>query len=282
MNRGYYRSSYPRRGWTAPYNGGWIGRRPSAFRLTGTKRTTRDTIKKVQRDVKFLKHVIEIKQVDATLPTGPIPSFVGSNDTTHVINATLVGPGMWQRIGNRINLKELEVCMNITHMSTRHEDQATMVPNEYRIAVVYDKLTTNFSGSGVPATKPNFNQMFMERNLSGTTATHWMSPKNPDVGDRYVILYDKKRAANQPFMNTMMNTVSDPDTPAVQYQYLVEHFKINLRGRPTVYNAAQEITEGALYIVLIALYHQTDLSSDPLVNTINIGTNYCRLRYYDS
>lgn len=236
----------------------------------------------MQRDVKFLKRVIEIKQIDNVVAINHVPEFVGSNDTSFVLNETLVGPGMWQRIGNRINLKELEVCVNMEYSSTRHTTQNSIVANEYRIIVVYDKIASNLTGSGVPATKPNFNQMFLQRDKSGSTATTWMSPKNADMGDRYVILYDKRRACNHQFINTLENTVSDPDTPAVQRQHYLEHFKINLRGRPTVYNAAQEITEGALYFVVIARHMQDDLNTSPNLNYFSVGVNFARLRYYDS
>lgn len=121
--------------------------------------------------------------------------------------------------------------------------------------------------------------MFMQRDNSGSTSTTWLSPKSPDVGDRYVVLYDKRRACNQPYLNTMLNTDADPDAPARNTQSYLEHFKINLRGRATVYNGAQEITEGALYVIVIALTH---ITGDPYLNVIGMGYNCCRLRYYDS
>lgn len=235
-------------------------------------------LKKVQKDVRFLKRAIEIKQADYIIDGQTIPSFVGSSTPLHVVNLIVPGSTYTQRIGNKIAMKDLHVRAKIGWRTSPHYDNNTVGSNAYRVLVVYDKNSSQGNGSGVPTTTPSFNTIFQDRNTAGTTNQTWLSEKNHDMGDRFVVLYDKTRLT-EPVVNPLINVNATPDEPALVSIGFMEDFKIPLKGRQTCFNI-NEITEGALYLVFIAQTYWT-MSSDNVWNEFTIGQCRARLRYYD-
>jgi len=235
-------------------------------------------LKKVQKDVRFLKRAIEIKQADYIIDGQEIPSFVGSSAPLHVVNLIVPGSTYTQRIGNKIAMKDLHVRAKIGWRISPHYDNNTVGSNAYRVLVIYDKYSSQGNGSGVPTTTPSFNTIFQDRNTGGTTNQTWLSEKNHDMGDRFVVLYDKTRLT-EPVVNPLINVDTTPDEPGLVSIGFMEDFKIPLKGRQTCFNI-NEITEGALYLVFIAQTYWT-MSSDNVWNEFTIGQCRARLRYYD-
>lgn len=235
-------------------------------------------LKKVQKDVRFLKRAIEIKQADYILTGFAIPSFIGSSAPLHVVNQIIPGNTYTQRVGNKIALKDLHVRAKISWHLSPHYDNDTVGTNAYRVLVVYDKYSSQSNGAGVPTTTPSFNTIFQDRQTNGTTHQSWLSAKNHDMGDRFVVLYDKVRQT-APVVNPLINEVPVPDQPAVVAINMSEDFTIPLKGRQTCFNV-NEITEGALYLVFVAQTYW-EMPSDSVWNEFIIVQCTARLRYYD-
>lgn len=235
-------------------------------------------LKKVQKDVRFLKRAIEIKQADYILQGQGIPAFVGSSAPLYPINQIQQGNTYAQRVGNKIALKDLHVRGKILWRLSPHADTNAVGNNAYRVIVVYDKNCSNNSGAGVPTVTPSFNTIFQDRHTSGVTNQSWLSMKNHDVSDRFVVLYDKVRQT-APVVNPLINTDADPDTPAFVSMNLTEDFVIPLKGRTTQFNT-NEITEGALYLIFIAHTYWQQPANDAW-NEFIIVQCTARLRYYD-
>jgi len=258
--------------------GGWAGRIPASARVR-FGRVTQGTVKRVARDVRFLKRAIEVKQCDV-VSAGVVPSFTGGNSVISPLNNIAVGSAYHQRVGNKIALKDLHARVHLYWTLSPNYDTNKVENNSYRIAIVYDKLCSNTGSTGVPTTTPNFNSIFQSRTTSGATASEWISGTNHDVGDRYVVLYDKVKSLT-PIINPLTNTQPTPDEPSSIHIPYDENIFIPLKGRTTMFNTSAEITEGALYLVVIALHYKT-MSSNSIDNHITIQSACIRLRYYDS
>lgn len=235
-------------------------------------------LKKVQKDVRFLKRAIEIKQADLIIEGQGIPAFIGSSSSLHVVNQIIPGNTYTQRVGNKIALKDLHVRAKILWRVSPHYDSNAVGSNAYRVLVVYDKFSSQANGSGVPTTTPAFNTIFQDRQTNGTTHQTWLSQKNHDLGDRFVVLHDKVRHA-PPVVNPLINEQPVPDQPAFLSINFTEDFKIPLKGRTTCFNV-NEITEGALYLIFIAQTYW-NMSADSAWNEFVIAQCTSRLRYYD-
>lgn len=236
-------------------------------------------LKKVQKDVRFLKRAIEIKQIDTTsFIGGAVGSFVGSNSNVHVVNMVVPGNSYTQRVGNKIAMKDLKVRLHFTWRLGPHYDYNNTAPNGLRTIVVYDKYSSQANGQGVPTTTPSFNTIFQDRDSNGTTLQTWLSGKNHDMGDRFVVLYDKVRQT-PPVVNPLINESPVPDQPASVGIPIGEEFTVQLKGRQTCFNV-NEITEGALYLIIIAM-HNWSMSGDSQEDHYVISNATCRLRYYD-
>lgn len=269
---GYRRYSGYKRSYGNPY--GFQG----GARLLRRVFKKKTPLKKVQKDVRFLKRAIEIKQADYIITGVGIPSFVGSSTPLHTVNLIVPGNSYTQRVGNKIAMKDLRVRAKIGWRLSPHYDNNTVASNAYRVLVIYDKYSSQGNGSGVPTTTPSFNTIFQDRQTNGTTNQTWLSEKNHDMGDRFVVLHDKVRLT-PPVVNPLTNIAPVPDEPALVSIGFTEDFTIPLKGRQTCFNV-NEITEGALYLVFVAqAYWQ--MGSDSVNNEFIIGQCSARLRYYD-
>lgn len=235
-------------------------------------------LKKVQKDVRFLKRNIEIKQIDRVIEGHSMPSFVGSSDPLLICNYVQQGNTYTQRVGNKIALKDIHVRAKISWTLSPRNGVNYINTNAYRVLLVYDKYCSVANGGGVPTTTPAFNTIFQDRDTTGTASQSWLSGKNHDLGDRFVILHDKVRYT-APVINPLINTDSDPDTPSAVNICFLEDFTVPLKGRTTCFNT-NEITEGALYLIFIAQTHNTMVSQD-VDNLFGITRATARLRYYD-
>lgn len=235
-------------------------------------------LKKVQKDVRFLKRAIEVKQTDYIIQGQAIHAFVGSSDPLTVINNIQQGNTYTQRVGNKIALKDVHVRAKLQWALSPHANNNNTPGNAYRVVLVYDKNCSASNGAGVPTTTPAFNTVFQDRLTTGSAHQSWLSGKNHDTGDRFVVLYDKVRNT-APVVNPLINTTADPDTPAWVSMNFMEDFTIPLKGRTTCFNT-NEITEGALYLIFIAQTYN-DFASYDVENSFGITRCSVRLRYYD-
>lgn len=236
-------------------------------------------LKKVQKDVRFLKRAIEIKQIDTvSWINHNIPSFVGSNDSLNVVNMVIPGNTYTQRVGNKIAMKDLRIRLEIAWIVGVNRHTNNQALNAYRLVVIYDKYSSQANGQGVPTTTPAWNTIFQDRQSNGTTLQGFLAGKNNDLGDRFVMLYDKVRHV-VPVLNPLTNSDPPVDQPAAIGIPYHEDVLIPLKGKQTCFNV-NEITEGALYIGMIAM-HNYSMVSDNVDNYFRIVEQHSRLRYYD-
>jgi len=273
--RGSFKRKYVPTAYVRRYTGGWVGRAPRSTRVTAAR-----TYRRVVKDVRFLKRAIEIKQADVVLANIAIPAFPGASAPLQPLNFINQGNQFCQRIGNKIAMKDLHVKLQLGWKISPNYDTSHVESNAYRIVVVYDKLASNASGQGVATTVPNFNTIFSDRLTDGTGTGTWLSSQNHDVGDRFQVLYDKIKQLT-PVVNPVPNEAPTPDEPAYVKIPYIENFVVPLKGKTTVFNQGNEITEGALYLILIAAHYKT-MSADSIWNEVGVDMQSVRLRYFDS
>jgi len=263
-----------KRQWNNPY-----GINYKAYRSV-YKQYKKAPMKKLQKDMRFLKKAIELKVADTTLVTGVMASFVGSTGSIWIMNQLSQGNNYTQRVGNKICLKDLRVRLMIHWTLSPSLTHGTVEHNGYRIIVVYDKNASSSAATGVPTTTPAFNTIFQDRwtGSPGGTAQSWLSSKNHDMGDRFVVLYDKVREL-VPVVNQLINHDTLSDYPAHIRIPHIEDFYVPLKNRESTYVGA-EISQGALYLITIAMKNETMVSNER-DNHLTLDGAACRLRYYD-
>lgn len=180
----------------------------------------------------------EIKAID--IPFGAqVFHTVAGTPTIALLNGVQTGAAFYNRVGSRIEMKNLHLRGSIVNIATSDAQQTG------RIIIVYDRQPQG--------ALPTFSDIFQSRDQQGTASTTWASEINLDQRDRFVIIRDI-----QYFLPSVTNTVgvltNGPNYPGkdqemdvnifVKLKGLITHFKSSTN--PTVIG---DVAAGALYLV---------------------------------
>lgn len=213
----------------------------------------------------------ELKVVD--IPAGNITgdSTITANSIV-LLNGTVNGASFYQRVGQRINMKSLQLE---GFWAPNAGTTVSGISHYYRILIVYDaQCNGNF-----PTLSDLFN-MVPAAGGGGTSATD--SFINMNNRDRFIILRDKKYA----ILRTSTVTAGTTHFEGVSHDSvnvltpMPSRFKcyIKLKGLETVYKAINDATvagiqTGALYFIVL---YNNGTGVAPLIFDYN-----ARLRFYD-
>lgn len=236
-------------------SGGYTGPRrqsfkPSMSRSTGNYGATRD------------KSMTEIKGVDNNIDLDlAVPAPI-----TYLTDLG-TGPGAYQRIGRKINLKSVQV-RGVFDLQT---NAAALGPVYYRMLIVYDKQA---NGSAFLPT-----DFFGSQDKLGTvvnsTDLQFILPMNLDNRDRYEIIMDKLGTVS---VTVNTNGISTANTviPSQDSDLIVEEFR-KLKRRDVAFKtdsvgpAGSSIQSGSLVFFIVP----------SATNSLSFRGSI-RLRYYDN
>lgn len=180
----------------------------------------------------------EIKAIDIVETTSPMIT-AATGPTVVLLNGVQTGAGFFNRVGSRIEMKNLHFRGVVTNI-------ATGVQSLGRIIIIYDRQPTG--------ALPTWTTMFQNRDQVGTATTTGLAEINLDNRDRFTVLRDYQlflpsvsNAAgvltNQAFPG--MDNVYDVNL-FIKMKQLVAHFKSS--SNPTT---IADIATGALYAVFV-------------------------------
>jgi len=202
----------------------------------------------------------EIKAIDIPLATRTfrLPSAASN---IILLNGIQAGTGFFNRVGSRIEMKNLHIRGTIQNSAT------AVAAQQLRILVIYDRQPTG--------ALPVISDILQTRDQAGAATTSGLSEINLDNRDRFVILRDYNV-----FAPTVTNTAgvqtNGPQYPGEDNTLDLNLF-IKLKGLGTHYKSTSapttitDIATGALYCAFTC--DQTDNSW--------ISINSFRLRYDD-
>lgn len=186
----------------------------------------------------------EVKFVDTYFPyQNGFSYFAGAyTNTGYALNSLYKGTGAYQRLGNKINLKSLQIVGYIR----KYAYDRVIQPTKLRILIVYDKQPNG--------DLPQIQQVIRGININGDALTNGQQMINQSYRDRFEIIKDIQRTV--PGTAMIDNNPVLYDTQTEDSSRIVNCY-IRLKGRPTIYstdaNAGSigDIRSGALLIYLI-------------------------------
>jgi len=212
----------------------------------------------------------EVKMVDNenTSPGYVIDSAGGH----HILNAIRMGPDFFERVGNRVVMKDLEIWYRI-QLNNEGNNRGDVI----RLLVVYDRQPTDANGKGYIPTKETLITSYLPDGSKRSTSEDNI---NPTSLTRFLILKDYKIWLSQ---DSNSATVATGDLTGVdRYAKLADRFLINLNGLVTTFRqhegveanpGIRQITTGSLFIYFQGL-HPADAGWNLHFRS--------RLRYYDA
>jgi len=187
-----------------------------------------------------------------------------------LLNAIQDGSGFYQRVGRKINMKSLNVTLNIEPTTTNTGN----VPPQYaRVVVFYDAQPNGVA--------PIYSDVLQDITQSGTASVTAYSSINLNNRERFKILMDKKiklsgKAAGGAPLVTGQNDVYEQNNGKLNITKFIK-----LKGIETMYKSTSspstvaDIATGALWCMV----YGEDSGVFPDVAWNGILTS--RLRYYD-
>lgn len=181
----------------------------------------------------------EHKSIDINNALYQLSAAYATSANIILLNGIQEGPGFYNRIGRRVEMRSLHINGYLTPSGT-----AATVNDFVQWAIVYDRQP---SGA-----LPNYNDIFKEYTQAGTASTSNYSGVNLDESDRYLIVRNKRfqLPAVTASDATSISTVNNP------YQCNLEiNEHIKLGHLMTQYNGTTNpttitnISTGALYFV---------------------------------
>lgn len=178
-----------------------------------------------------------------------------------LLNAIVNGASIFQRVGNKLNMKSIRVRGVIRNTATAIQDTG-------RIVIVYDRQA---NGS-----LPAFSDMFQTVNNAGTTETTGLSEININNRDRFIILRDKQIVLPAVTFTAGVLTNFGPNNAndGEENELIIDEF-IKLKGLQSTYRSAgggiADIASGSLFMYFLS---QQDTAKWTATYTT-------RLRYYD-
>lgn len=183
----------------------------------------------------------EIKAIDIASTTYAF-QLVGTPPTFTLLNGVQVGAGFFNRVGSRIEMKNI-------HIRGIIENIATSISSYGRMLIVYDRQPNGAA--------PAITEVLQSRDQTGTAATSSQSEINLDQRDRFVILRDKQWYL-PPVTNTANVLTNGPTYPAGESEntWEINEF-IKMKGLVTHYKSSSnpttiaDINTGAVYLLFI-------------------------------
>lgn len=201
----------------------------------------------------------EIKAVDVAIQNA---FRLPATNSCNLLNGIQTGAAFFNRVGSRVELKNLHIRGQITNAATA---TVTML----RMIVVYDRQPTG--------ALPTVSDLLQSRDQTGAATNPGSAEINLDNRDRFSIIRDMQLYA-PPVTNTAGVLTNGPQFPGNDDQQWDVNEFIKLRGLGTHYKSSSnpctiaDIATGALYCFFV-----TNLSD----NTWQFSGNF-RLRYRDT
>lgn len=210
------------------------------------------------RSANFRATAPEVKCID--IASGIININPPATALVSLLNGVQTGAGFFNRVGARIEMKNL-------HIRGVLRNGATSIQDTCRLIVVYDRQPAG--------ALPIFQDMFQTRDQTGTASVSGESEVNLDNRERFTIIRDK-----QFFLPSTTNAAgvltNGPQYPGNDQESDINWF-IPLKGLSTIYKSSSnpttiaDISTGALYLVACSVLTNANWQ-------FNLGT---RLRYND-
>jgi len=179
----------------------------------------------------------ELKAVDNTDTLATITNNAAT--AAVVINDTVQGSAFYQRVGNKISMKNLQFDLSLIPSAN-----ANAVSDWIRVLVFYDKQTN--------AAAPPRSTVLLDTDSVGGTTTTSMSGLNIQNRDRFKVLVDEKLWVPP---TTASGANSNHSTDPISKAFAVKRF-VSLRNLETVYNqvgggGVGDITSGGLFYIVM-------------------------------
>lgn len=184
-----------------------------------------------------------------------------ATNTVMLLNGVQTGAAFFNRVGSRIEMKNLHIRGSIINAAT------STITSILRMIIVYDRQPTG--------ALPAVTDILQSRDQTGTATNSGVSEINLDERDRYAILRDYQ-VYGPPVTNTGGTLTAGPQFPPGDDSSDVNIF-IKLKGLTTHFKSSSnpttiaDIATGALYALFV-----TDVSD----NTWQANVGF-RLRYMD-
>lgn len=238
-------------------------RKMAAYKKKPKSITSKFAAKKKSREVKtidamFYGNYVDVYVPDA-LPYTILP--VGTTPSIQNLATCIQGPGIANRIGNKIALKAIRVRGTLYGTG---EGSGLTTPTYMRVLLVYDRQ--------VNGAYPAVNTIFSDIDLSNAiNPGDYQSSLNPQFYDRFIVLMDKFQVFGEALSTTL--------GPTEMRQYVIDEY-VKLKGLETCFKTSSvgspitDLASGALYLITIG----SDINGDADWG-LRIKT---RLRYYDN
>jgi len=201
----------------------------------------------------------EIKAID--IPSGNYVFRTPATNTTILLNGVQTGAGFFNRVGSRIEMKNLHIRGFIRYT-------ATAVQAVIRLLIIYDRQPVG--------ALPVITDFLQARDQAGAATTAGDSEINLDNRDRFTIVRDLQLYAPSVTYTAGVLT-NGPNYPGVDQQIDINEF-IKLKEMGTHFKSSSnpatiaDISTGALYAAFVTF------TAD---NTIEFSGGF-RLRYFDN
>lgn len=180
----------------------------------------------------------EIKAVDLLPQNYVINVGGGGSETVILLNGVQTGAGFFNRVGARIEMRNLHVRGLLRNIATGIQDVM-------RMAIVYDRQPVG--------TLPVFTDIFLARTQTGATSGTGVAEVNLDNRDRFIILRDLE--IYMPSVSNAANVLTNgPNYPGSDQESDINMF-IKLKGLGTHFKSSSnpttigDIATGALYMI---------------------------------
>lgn len=193
----------------------------------------------------LVTHKVEVKTVDVNnAASEPNVTLINSTGAFALLNGTMSGTGINNRVGRKIRLKSLQ----FNGIYNTNKDAGTVAPEYHRILLVYDRQPN----SALPAVA----DIIQSIDLNGNTSSTVYDYLNPSNYERFKVLRDWKNMVtlnNTGAINPAGSTVLDCGNS--QSVFNIKAF-IKLNDFETHYNAGNagtiaDITAGSVLLLCL-------------------------------
>lgn len=182
----------------------------------------------------------EIKAIDIANASYAFKA-IATPPTMTLLNGVQVGAAFYQRIGSRIEMRNLHIRGNIVNL-------ATAAANTYLRMIVYYDRQPNAGAVAIT-------DLLQSRDQTGAAATTAVSEINLDQRDRFVIIRDKQWHGPS-VTNTAGVQTNGPSFPGQDQEWDINEF-IKLKDLTTHYKSSSnpttiaDINTGALFVTFV-------------------------------
>lgn len=210
----------------------------------------------------------EIKTVDDEIDVSVIDNDINSNANTRLCNQTLLGTGMYRRIGSRISMKSLRIVGDLHFYQVQTIANVTTRDNWVRMVILY-------TNDHLPAL-PTFSDVMKSTKFNGTVINSAFSGLDAAKMGNYSVLRDKIFEAK----DNVFPQQWEPSVEMTAHNTIRVDEYIDLGGVVTTWDHGDSvgidlIQSGALIMLLLS-HHDTTTGS----HVAFFGTQ--RMRFYDN